>query len=121
MLEVDAKGDLVDITASLLMANTSGFDAHEALKAAQFQCKLCSAVGSGCSRFMLINAEKEHEYWCRQCYSDSCKDDPLDPRACRKRDNEREDKELSSNQWRRDKAENEGKPRNTAKSQKAAA
>ena len=79
VMEFDAEGKLVDTTNALTMANTTGFDADEALKAVESTCQVCCSKGFGHSRFILMNAEKEHEYWCRQCYSDSCKDDPLDP------------------------------------------
>ena len=51
VLEVGPHGEFVDITASLSMANTSGFDAHEALKAAQLSARCATpwALAARCS------------------------------------------------------------------------
>ena len=54
-----------------------------------------------------------HAYWCRQCYSDSCKDDVEDHRAWRNA--EGDDMELPLNQFKKDKSSSEGRPHITLK------
>ena len=49
------------------------------------------AVGN--SKFILMKVTEEHVYWCRQCYSNMCRDNIADGRAGRKRGAETKDKE----------------------------
>ena len=98
VLEVGPKGEMVDITVALAMAGTTGFDAAEALAAVMFCCSECGLQAVGNSKFILMKVTEEHVYWCRQCYSNMCKDNIADGRAWRKRGAEPKDKELGLNQ-----------------------
>ncbi len=61
------------------MACTSGFIADEALQAASHTCVICGVPKIGISTVMFMGVLAEGNLsWCRQCYSDACKDDPND-------------------------------------------
>ena len=92
-LEVGPIGNMVDITAAMAMACTAGFGAAEAVAAVSFTCTKCGVQKIGMSSYVLHEVtEKEHVHWCRQCYSNSCRDDPAENRAWRKRGDEEKDK-----------------------------
>ena len=102
VIEVGPDGSMVDITAAKTMACTTGFNAEEALAAVSHTCVLCSEQKIGISSVILMDVTAEgHRHWCRQCYSKSCKDDPRDARAWRKKDGEETDTELPKNSGRR--------------------
>ena len=77
----------------------------------------------GHSNAILMDVDESgvHQYCFFMCYSKKCKDDPDDNRARRKSDTDWEDKELSINQWRKDKGDNEGRPHLTVKGQQKTA
>ncbi len=77
------------------MACTTGFDADEALAPLSHKRDLCGESFVGISCMILMNvAAAGHTWWCRQCYSGDCKDNPEDKRAWRKKDGDMEDTEL---------------------------
>ena len=122
VVELGSEGRAVDITNALTMANSTGFDAAEANEAVTFTCSQCNGSGLGHSKFIVMSVEPTLEHGCRSCYSDSVKDDPFDLRASRGTKwtgKDHEDEELSTNQWKKDRSEHEGKPRNSVKATKA--
>mgnify|MGYP000025575499 CR=1 FL=1 len=113
VIEIQPDGMAVDLTAAMAMACTAGFNADEALQAVSHTCVLCNEPKIGVSTVILLDVfEEAHVYWCRQCYSNSCRDNPQDPLARRKADGEEKDVELPLNQWKKDKGDgdNENRP-----------
>ena len=77
MFEVDEEGHASDIRNVLKYANTTGMDAKEALDATRFTCNMCNRKFNGFSEMILHDITPEaHHWWCRQCYSEECMDDP---------------------------------------------
>ena len=117
LMEMHEDGPATDITNMVSMANTTGMDAKEALDATRHTCANCGYAAKGYSEVILKDVtEKGHVYWCRKCYSNSCKDDAEDQRARRSADGD--DMELPYNQFKRDKGSNEGRAHITLKGMK---
>ena len=107
LMEMHEDGPATDITNMVNMANTTGMDAKEALDASRHTCAKCGYAAKGFSDVILKDVTASgHAYWCRQCYSDSCRGDVDDDRAWRNA--EGDDMELPYNQFKKDKGCNEG-------------
>ena len=82
VIEIKPDGSTVDLTVAMAMACTSGFKVEVALAAVSHTCALCSEQKIGIPCVILMEGSAEgHIYWCRQCYSNHCKDDPGDARV----------------------------------------
>ncbi len=85
VIEMNPDGTAVDLIVAMAMACTSGLNADEALQAVSHTCVICGVPKIGISTVILMDVSAEgHIYWCRQCYSNSCKYYPQDLRARRK-------------------------------------
>jgi hypothetical protein len=111
VIEIQEDGTAVDLTAALAMACTTGFNVEEALIAVSHTCNLCGMAFVGISCVIPMDAaDVGQQWWCRQPYSNSCKDNHEDTRAWRKKDGEKGDMEIPTSQWRRDMGRQRGPP-----------
>ncbi len=122
VIEMQEDGTAVNITEVLLMANTTGMGAAETLSAARHSCNCCKRTNVHFSQCILVNVIGGPRITiCRQCYVETVKDDPEDFRASRGTAPDGGDTELSSTQFRKDKADNEHRSYITLKGQQKTA
>ena len=111
VLEMLPVGSAVNITQVLIMANTTGMDAAEALSSTTHGCNTCRKTNIHFSKCIIVNiVGNKRTTLCKQCYMETVMDDPDDSRASRGTAAGGGDTELSGMQWRRDKTDNENRP-----------